>query len=84
MNGARVSLKLPVSLKTAAQRFARREGVSFNQFISAAVAEKVGAAGAVEFFEKRGRGGRRDRAIAFLRAAPDTPPSPPEAQHTPR
>ena len=84
MNGARVSLKLPASLKTAAERFAKRDGVSLNHFISAAVAEKVGAAGAVEFFEKRGRGGRRDRAIALLRAAPDTPPPPSEAQHTPR
>lgn len=58
------------------RRYARQDGVSLNQFISAAVAEKVGAVGAAEYFEKRGRGGRRDRAVAFLGDAPNTPPAP--------
>ena len=76
MNKARVSLHLPASLKAAAEEFARRDGVSLNQFISTAVAQKVGAVDAVEFLRKRGAGGDRERAIAFLRAVPDVPPSP--------
>ena len=76
MNKARVSLHLPISLKVAAEEFARRDGVSLNQFISTAVAQKVGAADAMEFFRRRGAGGDRDRAIAFLRASPDAPPAP--------
>ena len=76
MNKARVSLNLPASLKAAAKRYAQRDGVSLNQFISTAVAEKVGTAGAVEFFEKRGAGGKPERALAFLATAPDSPPVP--------
>ena len=76
MNKARVSLHLPASLKAAAERFARRDGVSLNRFISTAVAQKVGAVDAEEFLRKRDAGGDRERAIVFLRTAPDVPPSP--------
>ena len=76
MNKAWVSLNLPTSLKAAAERGAQRNGVPLTQFISMAVAEKVGAAGAVEFFKKRGVGGKRKRAVAFLATAPDIPPLP--------
>ena len=76
MNEARVSLHLPASLKTAAEYFARRDGVSLNQFISTAVAQKVGAVEAADFFRKRGADGDRQRAIDFLRGAPDVPPIP--------
>ena len=34
-------LKLPTSVKTAAARLAKAEGVSLNQFIAAAVAERL-------------------------------------------
>ena len=76
MNKARVSLHLPISLKAAAEEFARLDGVSLNQFISTAVAQKVGAVDAAEFFRRRGAGGDRERAIAFLRASPDMSPAP--------
>lgn len=71
---ARVSLNLPASLKGTAEQYARRDGVSLNQFIATALAEKVGAQGAVAFFAERGRGGGAGAAVAFLRAAPDVPP----------
>jgi predicted HicB family RNase H-like nuclease len=35
-------LKLPLSIKRAAQRLAKEDGVSLNQWIAGAVAEKVG------------------------------------------
>lgn len=71
---ARVSLNLPASLKAAAERYARRDGVSLNQFIAIALAEKLGAQGAAAFFAERSRGGDPAAAIAFLRAAPDVAP----------
>ena len=43
MMKTRVSLNLPRSLKAAAEDWARQEGVSLNQFIACALAEKVGA-----------------------------------------
>ena len=43
---ARVSLNPPQSLKKAAEEFAEADGVSLNQFIALALAEKVGTLGA--------------------------------------
>ncbi len=40
---ARYSLNLPTQLKSEAERWASKQGVSLNQFIMWAVAEKVGA-----------------------------------------
>jgi hypothetical protein len=71
---SRVSLNLPASLKAAAEEYAERDGVSLNQFISMALAEKVGAQGAAAFFAERAAGGDAKAAIAFLRKAPDVEP----------
>ena len=61
-------LKLPDSVKKAAQRLAKEDGVSLNQWISAAVAQKVGAVEtAAAFFERDaqpGDGGRKVAACA--------------------
>lgn len=72
---SRVSLNLPASLKSAAERLAERDGVSLNQFISVALAEKIGAQGAAAFFAERAQGGRREAAIALLQQAPNITPS---------
>ncbi|MDE0458277.1 MAG: hypothetical protein OXI15_13370 [Chromatiales bacterium] len=76
MNKARVSLRLPASLRAAAEDFAHRGGVSLNQFIWTAVAEKVGAVETADFFRKRGADGDWQRAIGLLRDVPDVPPIP--------
>ena len=46
-------LKLPASIKTAAQRLAKEDGVSLNQWISVAVAQKVSAVEPAADFLKR-------------------------------
>ncbi|QLQ19549.1 MAG: toxin-antitoxin system HicB family antitoxin [Exiguobacterium profundum] len=68
---ARVSLNLPRSLKKAAEDFAAKDGVSVNQYIALALAEKVGAMGAAEFFAERGKDGDADWAVAFLEGRPE-------------
>ncbi len=68
---ARVSLNLPQSLKKAAEDFASKDGVSLNQYVALALAEKVGATGAAEFFAERGKGGDMDWAITFLEGRPE-------------
>jgi HicB family len=68
-------LKLPDSVKKAAQRLAKEDGVSLNQWISAAVAQKVGAVEtAAAFFERRAAGAGPADLKQFLRAVPDVPP----------
>lgn len=70
-------LKLPTSVKTAAQRLAREDGVSLNQWISAAVAEKVGAVETSSAFLKRRAGDARPEDLLwFLDRAADEPPVP--------
>ena len=68
---ARVSLNLPNSLKRAAEDFAEKDGVSLNQYIALALAEKIGARGAAEFFAERGKNGDTAWAIAFLEGRPE-------------
>ena len=54
MTKASYPLKLPTSIKKAAQRLAKEDGVSLNQWISVAVAEKIGAVEtAADFFKNR-------------------------------
>jgi hypothetical protein len=57
-------LRLPRSVKAAAEKLAREEGVSMNQFVATAVAEKLAAMKTAEFFVQR-----RERAdlVTFRR-----------------
>ena len=69
-------LKLPRSIKAAAARLARADGVSLNQWIAAAVAEKIGAVEAAEHYLRRRVGGAGpDDLLRFLRAAPQREPA---------
>ncbi len=43
MSKAAYPLKLPASIKEAAARLAKEDGVSLNQWISVAIAQKIGA-----------------------------------------
>ncbi len=68
---ARVSLNLPNSLKVAAEEFAVKEGVSLNQFIALALAEKVGAVRSADWFAERGKAADAERAANWLAARPE-------------
>jgi HicB family len=77
MSKAAYPLKLPHSIKRAAQRLAKEDGVSLNQWIAAAVAEKVGVVEtAAEFFRKRTGQATGAGLMKFLRRAPDVKPEP--------
>lgn len=42
MNKSSYPLKLPMSVKAAAQRLAKEDGVSLNQWIAVTIAQKIG------------------------------------------
>jgi hypothetical protein len=76
MSKATYPLKLPASIKAAAAKLAREDGVSLNQWIAAAVAEKVGAVEAAEAFFKRRAGKAKPRDLLwFLDRTPANPPA---------
>ncbi len=75
MSKATYPLKLPLSIKKAAQRLAKEDGVSLNQWIAVAVAEKVGVVEtAADFFEKRAGKATGAGLMKFLRNAPKGAP----------
>ncbi|HXF13778.1 MAG TPA: hypothetical protein VN517_11545 [Terriglobales bacterium] len=75
MSKATYPLKLPLSIKKAAQRLAKEDGVSLNQWIAVAVAEKVGVVEtAADFFKHRAGKATGAGLIKFLRAAPKVAP----------
>lgn len=77
MSKATYPLKLPASIKDAAARLAREDGVSLNQWIAAAVAEKVGAVEtAAVFLRARAGAATPSDMLGYLDAAPDRPPHP--------
>jgi hypothetical protein len=75
MSKATYPLKLPVSVKKAAQRLAKEDGVSLNQWIAVAVAQKVGVVEtAADFFSKRKGSATGNGLLTYLENAPDAPP----------
>ena len=71
-----LSLRLPNSLHERARELARREGVSINQLVSAALAEKMSALLTEEYLEARARRGSRARFLAALAQVPAVEPDP--------
>jgi HicB family len=77
MSKATYPLKLPASLKAAAARLAKEDGVSLNQWITVAVAQKIGAVeSAADFFKRRAGNASPEDLKRFLANAPDLPPEP--------
>jgi hypothetical protein len=71
-----MSLRLPESLHERARELAKREGVSINQLIATALAEKVSALDTVAYLEARAKRGSRQRFVDALSKVPDAPPLP--------
>ena len=76
MSKSTYPLKLPASVKKAAAELAASDGVSLNQFIAAAVAEKVGCLRtAKEFLRERAGTAKPKDMLKYLRRAPKAPPA---------
>lgn len=70
-------LQLPISLKATAARLAKEDGVSLNQWITAAVAQKIGAVETADALLKRRAATAKSGDLArYLDRAPDLPPVP--------
>lgn len=53
MTQANYSLRLQAALESEAERVAKREGTTLNQFINVAVAEKLSALRTADYFRER-------------------------------
>ena len=71
---SKVSVHLAKSLHDQAAAVAAHEGVSMDQFIATAVAEKVATLRTVDYLEERAKRGSREKLLAVLAKAPDVEP----------
>ncbi len=70
-----LSLRLPDSLHEEIKSLAKKEGISINQFISSAVAEKMSALLTEEYLVKRAKRGNKKSFLAAMEKVPDVEPA---------
>jgi hypothetical protein len=71
-----VSLRLPESLHKQVRELAKKEGVSINQFIATAVAEKMSALLTEEYLDARAKRGNRRKFERVLGKVKNRPADP--------
>jgi hypothetical protein len=71
-----MSLRLPESLHQKVRELAEREGVSINQLVTTALAEKISALLTEEYLQARAERGSREKFQEILNKVPDTKPEP--------
>ena len=69
-------LRLPASIRTAAERLAEEDGVTLNDWIASAVAQKIGAVETADYFRKRAGVERVEDLHEILARVPDRQPDP--------
>lgn len=71
-----LSLRLPESIHQKLGELAEREGISINQLINSAVAEKLAALLTEQYLAERAARADRSKFEAVLAKIPDVPPLP--------
>ncbi len=71
-----LSLRLPESLHKQVKALAKQEGVSINQFVTTALAEKLSALMTQEYLEARAERGNQAAFERVLGKVPDAEPEP--------
>lgn len=71
---ATLSLRMPNSLHKHLKKLAKQEGISINQLINSAVAEKMSSLMTLEYLEQRASKGSRAQLRAILDQVPDVEP----------
>ena len=70
-----ISLRLPDSLHKHARAMAQKDGISINQFIASAVAEKMSALDTQNDLEQRAKRGSLAKFRAAMAKVPDVEPA---------
>ena len=69
-------LRLPASIKAEAEKIAREDGTSFNQFVASAVAEKVAAIRTLNYFAPFRARANLDEFDRIMQPKTGAPPQP--------
>jgi hypothetical protein len=71
-----LNVQLPDSLYRGLQELSARDGISIDQFVALAVAEKISALTTERYLQERARRGNRSNYEAVLAKVPDVEPEP--------
>ena len=74
MTQGNYALRLQTALKAEAEKLAKEQGTTLNQFINVAVAEKLSALRTADYFRDRARKGNAKQALALLDAMGNNEP----------
>ena len=72
--GSTLTLRLPKSLHAIIKQQAREDGVSINQFLVTAAAEKVSALLTQDYLQKEAEQGKREDFLKVMQAVPRIEP----------
>ncbi len=71
-----LTIRLPNSVHESIKALARKDGISVNQFIASAAAEKMASFQTLDYLRQEAALGKREHFEAFLNAVPDVAPEP--------
>jgi hypothetical protein len=71
-----LTFELPASILHQVQVLAERDGITVDQFLTLAAAEKVSALRTIEYLREEASRGRVEDFKAFLECVPNRPPLP--------
>lgn len=68
-----ITIRLPNSVHESIKELARKDGISVNQFIASAAAEKMASFQTLDYLRREAAQGKREDFEKFLKLVPDTP-----------
>ncbi len=68
------NVSIPESLLKQVREISEREGITVDQFVSSAIAEKASAWATVEYLKERARRGSREKFLRALSKVPKVEP----------
>ncbi len=74
-----LTIRLPNSVHESIKALARKDGISVNQFIASAAAEKMASFQTLEYLRREAALGNREDFDKFLSLVPDVPALPGDA-----
>lgn len=69
-----ISLRIPRSLHDMVRQLVKREGISINQFVTLALAEKVSALATESYLEERAKRADKQKFLAAMSKVADVEP----------
>ncbi len=68
------NIAIPESLLKKVKELSEKEGITFDQFVSSAIAEKASAWATIEYLKERAKRGSREKFLKALSKVPKVEP----------